>query len=98
MPCQKNRYGLSTLGIFGRPMSFITMGFTICIILQNRMKVSGYAWQSPQPHSPLVPSPIKVSLLNVVQVLVTLTPLHSMTLKVERVISIGGQTQLLSAS
>src|SRR5687767_5441876 len=96
MLCQKSQYGRATPGIFGRLMSFITIAFTICITLQNPMKAPGYAWQSPQPRNLMVLSPIRENRLNVAQVLPTLTPSHSMTLKVERVIYIGGRTQLLS--
>src|SRR5687768_11896444 len=96
MPCPKNRPGPSTHGISGHPMWFITTAFTICITPQNQTKALGCAWQWPQPNSPAVPSPIKGSRLNVVQVLLTSIPLHSMTLKVERAISIGVQTRLPS--
>src|SRR5687768_15508957 len=95
MRCQKNQYGRSTLGIFGHLMSFITMVFTICTILQNRTTAQAYVWQLQQPNSLLVPSRIKASRLNVVRVLPILTPLLSMIPKAECVISIGVQTRRL---
>src|SRR5215216_3440304 len=96
MPCPKNRYGLSTLGTFGRLMSFITVGFTLCTIPQNQIKVPACVWQLPHPNSRAGPSLIRGSRLNAVQVFPTLTPLHSMTPKVERITSIGVQTQIPS--